>query len=34
MARTIPGARLLSRVPSLDPEKIAAQWAEAINWPG
>ncbi len=32
MARTIPGARLASRVPSLDPLKIAAQWADTINW--
>jgi len=30
MARTIPGARLLPRVPSLDPARIAAQWAEAL----
>lgn len=28
MARTIPGARLLPRVPSLDPAKIGAQWSE------
>lgn len=30
MARTIPGARLLPRVPSLDPVKIAAQWMESL----
>ncbi|HEX7896782.1 MAG TPA: alpha/beta hydrolase, partial [Planctomycetota bacterium] len=30
MARTIPGARLVSRVPSLDPAKIAAQWIEEL----
>ena len=34
MARAIPGARLLPRVPSLDPRRIAAQWAEAIMGPG
>lgn len=31
MKRTIPGARLALRVPSLDPSKIAAQWADTIN---
>lgn len=30
MVRTIPGARLASRVPSLDPAKIAAQWIEEL----
>lgn len=31
MARTIPGARLLPRVPSLDPLKISAQWSETLR---
>lgn len=31
MKRTIPGARLVSRVPSLDPLKIAGQWTENLE---
>jgi pimeloyl-ACP methyl ester carboxylesterase len=31
MARTIPGARLSPRVPSLDPKTIAAQWAQELE---
>ena len=31
MARTIPGARLVPRVPSLESAKIAAQWIEELE---